>query len=229
MVSYDDAVSLVGSVPHWHHRFKIYPGIVTPGSYDPEELWNKLDIEHRCHGRILDVGASDGYFSKRIDSLGGQVTSVDYRAKAGHGFAVMERLHGKPFQYEHANIYDLDSERLGRFDIVLFLGVLYHLPDMMRAFHKLRRLCGGTLMLETHSDNTFCPGVPAARYYKASDLAGDITNFWSPNALCVLDMLHDAGFDVVRHDIWMDRLFVEATASDDPSRSYKMDIAYGRL
>jgi tRNA (mo5U34)-methyltransferase len=224
------AQDLVASVPHWHHKFEIYPGIITPGTYDPSLLWDKLKIDTRCEGkRILDIGASDGFFTRKLDTLGGNVTAVDYREKGGHGFGVMEKIYGKEFPYKHTNVYDIDVNSFGRFDIILFLGVLYHLPDMMRVFHKLRALCGSTLLLETHSDNEFCKDIPAARYYKATSLSGDITNFWSPNALCVLDMLYDAGFDVVRSETWDDRLFVEAIASNDRQRSYKMDIAYGRL
>jgi tRNA (mo5U34)-methyltransferase len=228
--SFEKAQELVRSVPHWHHRFEIYSGLVTPGTYDPEPLWSKLALEGRVQGkRVLDVGASDGFFTQRITQLGGDVTAVDFRPKHKHGFHVTETLSGREFAYEHANIYDLDADLLGRFDIVLFLGVLYHLPDMMRAFHKLRSLCGSTLLLETHYAGAFSPEISAARYYRGDSLAGDITNFWSPNRLCVLDMLHDAGFDPVRDEGWTDRLFVEATVSNDPGRSYKMDVAYGRL
>ena len=52
----DAARKLVDAVPHWHHRFEIYPGLMTPGSYDPLLLWSKLDLENRCHGqRVLDL------------------------------------------------------------------------------------------------------------------------------------------------------------------------------
>jgi tRNA (mo5U34)-methyltransferase len=225
-----EARNLVASVPHWHHKFEIYPGVVTPGSYDPVFLWDKLQIDERCAGKtILDIGASDGFYTRRMDMLGGNVTAVDFRRKEAHGFGVMEKLYGKEFRYQHCNVYDINVDEVGQSDLVLFLGVLYHLPDMIRAFHKVRTLCRSTLLLETHSDNDFCKDIPAARYYRAASLAGDITNFWSPNAACVLDMLHDACFDVVRHETWGDRLLVEAIVSDDPARSRKMDIAYGRL
>jgi tRNA (mo5U34)-methyltransferase len=228
VVSKEEAEDLVKSVPYWHHKFEIYPGVMTPGGYDPAPLWSKLQLENRCRGqRVLDVGASDGFFSKKIVDLGGDVVCVDYRAKTSHGFGVMEQLHGSMFHYEHTNVYDMDQNRLGQFDFVLFLGVLYHLPDMMSALGKLRAVCRSTLLLETHSDNEFCPGVAAARYYKGASLAGDLTNFWSPNTLCVLDMLHDAGFDVVRHDAWTDRMFAEAVISNEPARSTKLNIAYG--
>ena len=229
-ISFEYAQELVRSVPHWHHRFEIYSGLVTPGTYDPQPLWNRLALEGRVQGkRLLDIGASDGFFTRRLAELGGDVTAVDFRPKDKHGFQVMETLSGRRFNYEHANIFDLDIERLGQFDIVLFLGVLYHLPDMVRALERLRSLCSSTLLLETHYQSALCPDVAAARYFKDDSLAGDITNFWSPNRLCVLDMLHDAGFDAVRDEGWGDRLLVEASTSSDPARAYKMDVAYGRL
>jgi tRNA (mo5U34)-methyltransferase len=229
-ISLEDAKALIGAVRRWHHKFEILPGLVTPGSYDPEALWSKLQLNSSISGRrVLDIGASDGFFTLRIGELGGDVTAVDFRSKDRHGFGVMETLTGRKFAYEHANIFDLDVDRLGRFDLVLFLGVLYHLPDMMRAFQKLRALCSGTLMVETHCETALSEHIAVARYYKGASLAGDLTNFWSPNRLCVLDMLSDAGFEAVRDEVWSDRMFVEARASNDPMASYKMDVAYGRI
>ena len=112
------------------------------------------------------------------------------------------------------------------YDFALASGVLYHLPDMLRALHAVRSVCHGTLFLETHSENDFCPDIAAARYYQGASLAGDITNFWSPNRLCVLDMLRDAGFVPNRDDAWGDRLMVEARAAEDFG---KLRIAYGNF
>jgi len=226
----DEVRALIQTIPHWHHRFELAPGIFSPGTYDPECIWSRLDADKFYSDRtVLDIGASDGFFTRQATLRGADVTAVDFRAKNGHGFGVMEQVMGRTFPYIHANVLELDTGKLGTFDIVLFLGVLYHLPDMICALHKVRALCGETLFLETHSDNDFCPGYSAARYYKSDSLVGDLSNFWSPNTLCVLDMLYDAGFDIVRHEAWGDRLLVEAKISTDPSRAAKMNIAYGRL
>jgi tRNA (mo5U34)-methyltransferase len=98
----------------------------------------------------------------------------------------------------------------------------------MRALHMIRKRCRGTLFLETHSENDFCRGVPAARYYKEATLANDHTNFWAPNRLCVLDMLYDAGFDIERDEAWSQRLFVVAKAvKAEGLRGDKMHLGYG--
>ena len=226
----ETARALVASVPRWHHKFEIFSGVITPGAYDPTSMWERLQIDAACTGRtLLDIGASDGFFSRQAFMMGADVTAMDYRPKDGHGFAVMERLLGHVFPYEHCNLMDLDTVRLGSFDIVLFLGVLYHLPDMMRALHLIRSVCRKTLFVETHADNDFCPDVSAARYWRGDSFNGDLTNFWSPNTACTLDMLHDAGYDVVRHEACNDRLFIQAEITRDTPRLRKMHSAYGHL
>jgi tRNA (mo5U34)-methyltransferase len=143
----------------------------------------------------------------------------------------MEMLNPVHIEYHTMNVYELADKHLGQFDIILFLGVLYHLSDMMCALHMIRQSCRGTLFLETHSENDFCRDIAAARYYKGSTLANDLTNFWAPNRLGVLDMLYDAGFDVERDEAWWgQRLFVAAKAVETQGqRSEKMRLGYGRI
>jgi tRNA (mo5U34)-methyltransferase len=139
----------------------------------------------------------------------------------------MERLNPAEIAYHKMNVYELADKQLGQFDIVLFMGVLYHLPDMIRALHVIRQSCRGTLFIETRSENDFCRDIAAARYCKGSTLANDHTNFWVPNRLCIFDMLHDTGFDVERDEAWGDRLFVVAKpVQTKGERSQKMQIAY---
>jgi tRNA (mo5U34)-methyltransferase len=226
----DEARTLVGSVSHWHHAFEIYPGLITPGTYDPSFLLNKTRLAAGLRGmRVLDIGTSDGFFALQLARRGAEVVAIDYRGKQDHGYHVMELLNPVQIEYHKMNVYELEDKHLGEFDIVLFLGVLYHLPDMIRALHMIRQSCKGTLFLETHSENDFCRDIAAARYYKESTLANDHTNFWAPNRLCVLDMLHDAGFDVERDEAWGTRLFLVAKAAETKwtLRGLKMRLGYG--
>eukprot|EP01037_Dinobryon_pediforme_P012773 gene12773-12870_t len=228
-MSATDIEKLISSVPHWHHIFEIAPGVFTPGSYDPGFLFEKMQLPEDMSGmRVLDVGVSDGYFSLQMARRGADVTAIDYRAKTDHGYHVMEALNPCQIDYHVMNVYDLSRETMGSFDIVVFLGVLYHLPDMMRALNAIRQCCTGTIYVESHSENAFCPDIAAARYYRDATLSGDHTNFWAPNRLCVLDMLHDTGFDVVRDEVWGERIFVEAKAVELKGlRADKMRLGYG--
>lgn len=227
----EEAKALVAQVPHWHHAFEVYPGVITPGSYDPTSLFAKMRVGDDLRGkRVLDIGTSDGFYALQLAKRGAEVVAVDYRRKHDHGYYVTERLNQVQIEYHQLNVYDLASRGLGQFDIVIFMGVLYHLPDMMRALHIVRQCCRGSLFLETHSENDFCRNIPAARYYKGSTLANDHTNFWSPNRLCVLDMLHDTGFEVERDEAWSDRLFVAARAVEmTGERLQKMQLCYGLI
>ena len=228
----DEAKCLVSSVPHWHHRFEVYPGLVTPVTYDPSVLFRHAMFPEDLKGcRALDIGTSDGYFALQLARRGARVVAIDYRRKEDHGYHVMETLNTPDIEYHQMNVYELAGKELGLFDIVLFMGVLYHLPDMIRVLYMIRQHCRGTIYLETHSENEFCRDISAARYYPGSSLAGDHTNFWAPNRLCVLDMLYDAGFDAERDDEWsQNRLLVTAKAVETSGvRAQKMQLAYGLL
>lgn len=227
-LTFDEAKKLVESVRHWHHSFEIFPGLQTPGTYNPAFLWNKLGLGENLHGlRALDIGASDGFFSRGLRERGADVVSVDYRDKKTNGFGVMERLYGETFDHRRANIYDLRPADLGTFDIILFLGVLYHLPDMMGALARVRSLARGKIYIESHSENDFCPNIAAARYYVHDTLNKDWTNFWAPNRLCLLDMIFDSGLDAVRDEAWGKRLLVETVVNENPERLRKLKVAYG--
>lgn len=224
----EDARALVAQVPYWHHRIELQPGVVTPGAYDPGFLIDKLRLPPRLDGsRVLDVGTSDGYFARELWRRGAAVTAIDYRGKTDHGYWVTEAVSGMDVAYRQMSVFDLSPATHGTFDAVLFLGVLYHLPDMMRALHLMHTLTDGQMFLETHCDDSFRPDVASARYFRGSSLGGDSTNFWSPNRRCVLDMLEDVGFHVEYDEAWGDRLFVACRKV--PEAAGKVERAYGLI
>lgn len=224
----EEARRLVAAVPVWHHTFEIAPGVTTPGSYAPGFLLEKMQLAEDLSGlRALDVGPSDGFFSLNLRQRGAEVVAVDYRAKELHGFGMMEKLSGLDFDYRQANLYDITQADYGSFDIVVFFGVLYHLPDMLKALAVLRSVCAGRMFVETHCAVDFTPEVAGARYYREATLNNDFTNFWSPNPRCLTDMLFDAAFDVERSETWGDRYFAACRISDDPARFRKLTLGYG--
>ena len=229
-MNFATAKQLVESVGHWHHAFEIYPGLTTPGAYDPGFLLDDIGFPADLHGqRVLDIGPSDGFFSLQARRRGAEVVAVDYRPKNSHGFGAMEQITGCDFDYRCCKVYDLNPKDLGTFDHVLFLGILYHLPDMVRALAIVRSLCHGTLYLESHAANDLPTHEAVARYYRQATLANDVTNFWSPNPACIRDMAFDCGFDRVTERTWADRYFGKFQTRDDPERNRKLQWAYGVL
>jgi tRNA (mo5U34)-methyltransferase len=208
---------------NWHHNFEIYPGIFTNGSYNPIFMFEKLNIPNDLEGvTVLDIGASDGFYSLECLRRGAKVTAVDYRHKSGTGFSTMEELNDVQIDHIQTNIYDI-PDNIGKFDIVLCLGVIYHLPDIPRALWKLTSFCQGRLMLESYVES-FDTDFPMARYYEADTLAGDLTNFWAPNVHCMQAMMRDCGFSISKTETWGDRALVIGEVGG--SASLKMSVAY---
>jgi tRNA (mo5U34)-methyltransferase len=223
------AQNLVDSHSWWYHRFEIFPGIVTPGVYDPSYALASMNLPESMSGmRVLEIGPCDGYFTKMLADRGANVTAVDYAKKGTFGFHVMEQLQGKKLDWRCANIYELEQFDFEPFDYVLCLGVLYHLPDMMKALWILRGLTKGVLYLETlvsrkHENEPFAEYLPGATHNN------DYTNFWAPNTRCLEAMLNDAGFTVHESRVAETRALFRMSVAEDPSAGNKVRVAYSRL
>src|SRR5579864_4829611 len=110
-MSPEEAEKLVAARPWWYHKFEIFPGVTTPGVYDPSGTLSMLDLAEDLTGvSILEIGPAEGAFTKALTNRGASVTAADYVPKPYHGFALMEQLSGRQFFFLQSNIYDLDSE-----------------------------------------------------------------------------------------------------------------------
>lgn len=218
------AQALVDSHPWWYHKYEIFPGIVTPGVYDPSGTLRELGLADDLKGqRILEIGPADGYFTKELTRRGASVVAVDYAAKDHYGFGKMELLSGRTFDFRQCNLYDLPDLKLGNFDLVICLGVFYHLPDICRGLYILRELTKSDLILETFISRKH-EELAMAEYLVADSQNNDDSNFWAPNARCIEAMMIDVGFDL--KDTWLNetRGMFKAKAVDRPR---KLPLAYG--
>jgi 2-polyprenyl-3-methyl-5-hydroxy-6-metoxy-1,4-benzoquinol methylase len=74
--------------------------------------------------RVLDIGCNDGYMSLRCEQLGADVTAIDGVYRDGLKYV---RQHLRPrFRFFVIDLMSASFTELGRFDIILYLGVLYH-------------------------------------------------------------------------------------------------------
>jgi len=95
---------------------------------------------------------------------------------------------------------DLDTPQLslahlGKFDVVLFLGVFYHLIDPIACLREVASLAQGVLVVETHLEPS--PETrPMMVFYPGTELAGDGSNWWGPNEVAVRELLNHFGFQV---------------------------------
>jgi tRNA (mo5U34)-methyltransferase len=149
---------------------------------------------------VLDIGAYDGYFSFAAERLGAKrVLATDSWAwgDAPSGsmanFNLAREALGSNVEDRYVDVMDLSPHDLGTFDVVLFLGVLYHLRHPLLALERVAAVAGEALILETLVDMPFVRR-PAAAFYPADEINRDATNWWGPNVAAVLAMLRVVGF-----------------------------------
>jgi tRNA (mo5U34)-methyltransferase len=127
---------------------------------------------------------------------------------------------GSGVRYVHQSIYAADARELGQFDVVLFLGVLYHLRYPLLAVDRLRALSRGWVYAETHvcDDGPEARGtapateIPIWRFYPRDELHKDYSNWFGPNVRAVLDAFETAGFAATCTSRWADRAAFAAEA-----------------
>lgn len=185
----------------WWHQIELPGGYVTPGPDRSAEKLATLQLPDLTGKTVLDVGAFDGYFSFAAERLGAaRVLAADsfvWRRPGGKdGFELARRALGSSVQDIEIDVLDISPESVGRFDVVLFLGVLYHMRHPLLALERMADVTDELLVVETMVDFTFLRS-PAAAFYPWK-MQGDHTNWWGPNRAAVLGMLQSAGFERVR-------------------------------
>jgi tRNA (mo5U34)-methyltransferase len=158
----------------WWHKIDLGHGIVTPGCDDSHTKLRACQLPERLDGlSVLDIGTWDGFFAFEAERRGAaRVVAVEYQCWIDppgppfgkDGFDLAHRVLHSSAEPVISYVEDLSADRLGTFDVVLFLGVLYHAEDPMRYLRICRSLCRGQLIVETHLDA--CEYArPAAVFY----------------------------------------------------------------
>ncbi|MCB0056635.1 MAG: DUF1698 domain-containing protein [Anaerolineae bacterium] len=112
------------------------------------------------------------------------------------GFELAREALGSSVEDMTIDVLDLSPERVGKFDLVLFLGVLYHMRHPLLALERVFSVCNDLCIVETHVD-LLQTKRPAAAFYPNRELTDDPTNWWGPNIECVSRMLKASGFSQV--------------------------------
>jgi tRNA (mo5U34)-methyltransferase len=189
----------------WYHTIDLGSGVVTRGVDDSPLRLSRLDLPASFAGKtVLDVGAWDGFFSFEAERRGAaRVVAADYYSWHGGGwgskagFELARAALGSRVEDVDIDVMDLSPGRIGVFDVVFFLGVLYHLRHPLLALERIASVTRSLLVLETVVDMV---GIerPAAAFYAGRELNNDPTNWWGPNVPALHAMLRDVGFDDVR-------------------------------
>ncbi len=207
----------------WFHNLHLPGGVQTMGIHPyygdfPARKWNKIAPllpEDMTGMTALDIGCNAGFYTFEMAKRGATVTALDidehYLAQARWASGVLglqERV-----QFRNAPVYDLARETEG-YDVVLFLGVFYHLRYPQLAFDIVAPLAKRFFVFQTltYPDDSVAEipedvpihdrsqlaqeGWPKMAYVERY-LAGDPTNWWVCNHAAVLGLLRDAGMNVI--------------------------------
>lgn len=189
----------------WWHTIDLGNGLIAPGVDDSLARLKKLGISQDLRGTtVLDIGAWDGFFSFEAERRGAsRVLATDSFCWGGkgwgtkEGFELARKVLTSKVQDMEIDVLDISPEKIGVFDLVLFLGVLYHMRHPLLALERVFSVTGRQLILETHVD-MIGYRRPGMAFYPGVELKKDNTNWWGPNPAAVEAMLKTVGFKKVK-------------------------------
>jgi len=225
--------SEVAELGPWFHNLHLPGGLQTAPDHPlgdfPSFKWAEVGAalpEDLSGVRALDIGCNAGFYSFELAKRGASVVGIDHdphylqqaqwaRGQLGLDDAVELRLMG---------VYDL-ARIEEQFDLVLFLGVLYHLRYPLLALDLVTSRVRGTLVLQTLTlpgdeqvtpppdlpledrDRLLEAGWPTMAFVEHR-MADDPTNWWLANAAAVEAMVRSTGLEIVDrpgHEMWVCR------------------------
>lgn len=188
----------------WFHCFDLGHGIKTSGCDPTLRKLKALHLPQNLAGKtVIDVGAYDGFFSFESERRGAsRVVACDHcvwnapGSDARRNLEYLKQVLDSQVELLELPVEDLSPATAGTYDIVLFLGVLYHAPDPIGYLKNIRSITKELLILETLVDMLDL-NQPAAAFYPKNSLNQDDSNYWGPNRLAVEAMLEKVGFSRV--------------------------------
>ena len=192
------------------HFLGDYPGVKFRGFAHalPEDLTGKS---------VLDIGCNGGFYSIEMKKRGAaRVLGIDFDEDYLAQARFAAEVTGHDIEFRQLSVYDVGA--LGeRFDVVIFMGVLYHLRHPLLALDLIHEHVAGDLLVyqslqrgssqidEVPADADFwdtamfaSPGYPKLHFIEHS-YSNDPTNWWAPNAAGSAAMLRSAGFEILAH------------------------------
>lgn len=205
----------------WFHNLHLPGGVQTAPDHPlgdfPAFKWKQLSpaLPQDLSGwRVLDIGCNAGFYSFKLASRGAEVCGVDVDPHylrqaqwAAEQFGLSEQI-----KFRQMQVYDLARSPV-TYDLVLFMGVFYHLRYPLLALDIVAERTEKMLVFQSLSmpgdevseqpENIDLDererlrelGWPKMAYIRRK-LQDDPTNWWVPNRACVESMLNDVGFEI---------------------------------
>jgi len=166
---------------------------------------------------VLDIGCNAGFYSIEMKRRGAaRVVGIDSDTTYLDQARFAAEVAGARIEFRELDVYQVDQLR-EKFDVVLFMGVLYHLRHPLLALDLLwEHVVGDTLVFQSLMRGSrdvmnIDPDYPfsetaifekaeyPAMYFVEQKYSHDPTNWWIPNRACAEAMLRSAGFEITAH------------------------------
>lgn len=252
--AHPDLRARIDALGPWFHNIDLNGVVTAPGHFLGDYPRGKFArfagaLPSDLRGKtVLDIGCNAGFYSVEMKRRGAaRVLGIDSDDRyLDQARLATEALGFEGVEFAKLSVYDVAT--LGeRFDVVIFMGVLYHLRHPLLALDLIREHVAGDLMLfqtmqqgSTHvldvpEDHPFFmpgtsqppaffddPGYPKLHFIER-EFAHDWTNWWAPNAACSQAMLRAAGFTVEttpEPDVYLCRVAPVPYAKNGPAAVY---------
>jgi tRNA (mo5U34)-methyltransferase len=226
----------IAALGPWFHNLHLPDGSQTAPDHPlgdfPAFKWAQLapSLPSDLTGtRALDIGCNAGFYTFELAKRGAYVVAIDedeHYLRQAHWALERFELAGS-VELRRQSVYELARVEEG-FDLVLFLGVLYHLRYPLLALDLVAEKVDRLLALQTltlpeaatdigadaigdlsldERERLLEPGRPLAAFVEHR-LAGDPTNWWIPTPSAVEAMARSAGLEIVARpgdELWLCR------------------------
>lgn len=213
----------VDALGPWFHNLDL-KGISTAPSHFlgdyPKVKWRRFSgvIPDSLEGKtVLDIGCNAGFYAMEMKRRGAErVLGLDTDDEYLDQARFAADVNGLDIEFRKLSAYDVGQLR-EKFDLVIFMGVLYHLRHPLLALDLIHEHVAGDLMLFQSmlrgdsgvapidgnydfwtTDQFDQPGYPKLHFIEKK-YADDPTNWWVPNRACVEAMLRSSGFVITAH------------------------------
>lgn len=148
----------------WFYAYDLPDGTTTQTYVDSEikaihdtrwsMLQSCLDLKFdagRASASVLDLACHQGWFAVQMCRAGfGHVVGVDARDSHIQDSELIRDIYGlDQLSFRQGDIHDQTAQDPGQFDVVLMLGLLYHLENPVGALRTCRELCKKCCIIET--------------------------------------------------------------------------------
>jgi tRNA (mo5U34)-methyltransferase len=215
--------SKVKELGSWFHNLDLKGVQTAPGHFlgdYPSVKWRgfRHAVPQDLTGKsVLDIGCNAGFYSIEMKKRGAaRVVAIDSDDKYLDQARFAASVHEMEIEFRKMSVYEVPQLR-ETFDLVIFMGVLYHLRHPLLALDLLHDHVTKDLLLFQSMQRGSKQSYPVKENYLfwetdmfddddfpkmhfiEHEYSNDCTNWWIPNRSCVEAMLRSSGFDIVDH------------------------------